>query len=202
MAGRGRLNIFFCPNGGPAQGTGTGIGVLNCAQWTEALRDPNNLRAFAENSANAAGLSGGSVWVLNNKSKMPYSDQFNLGVRKRFGDIQTSLTFSHIRSHNIQMFVRANFMENGWYTRFVTRDGAGNVIGCTDGGDAWIWDNVSGSLTNANGSPVATSVCAAQNGSAVNFRIVKLFIIIQKSEYHISIAFKNFLCLAAKVTRT
>ena len=164
-----QVDIFFCPNGGPAQGTGTGIGVLNCAQWTEALRDPNNLRAFAENSANAAGLSGGSVWVLNNKSKMPYSDQFNLGVRKRFGDIQTSLTFSHIRSHNIQMFVRANFMENGWYTRFVTRDGAGNVIGCTDGGDAWIWDNVSGSLTNANGSPVATSVCAAQNGQLPGF---------------------------------
>ena len=143
--------------------------MLNCAQWTEALRDPKNLRAFATNSANAAGLSGGSVWVLNNKSKMPYSDQFNLGVRKRFGDIQTSLTFSHIRSHNIQMFVRANFMENGWYTRFVTRDGAGNVIGCTDGGDAWIWDNVSGSLTNANGSPVATSICAAQNGQLPGF---------------------------------
>ena len=79
--------------------------------------------------------------MLNNKTKMPYSDQFNLGVRKRFGDIQTSLTFSHIRSHNIQMFTRANFYANGWFTRYVTRDGAGNVIGCTDGGDQWIIDN-------------------------------------------------------------
>jgi outer membrane receptor protein involved in Fe transport len=163
------VSLFFCPNGGPAQGTGTGIGSTNCAQWTEALRDPDNLRAFAESSANAAGLTGGNVFVLNNKSKMPYSDQFSLGARKRFGAIQTSLTFSHIRSHNIQMFARANFFENGWYTRFVTRDGAGNVTGCTNGGDAWIWDTVSGSLTNANGSAVATSICAAQNGLLPGF---------------------------------
>ena len=77
--------------------------------------------------------------MLNNKTKMPYSDQFDLGVRKRFGDIQTSLTFSHIRSHNIQMFARANFFENGWFTRDVRVTRAGNVIGCTNGGDAWIW---------------------------------------------------------------
>jgi hypothetical protein len=51
----------------------------------------------------------------------------------------------------------------------VTRDGAGNVISCSNGGDAWIWDNVSGSLTNANGSPVATSICAAQNGQLPGF---------------------------------
>ena len=158
------VGLFFCPNGGAAQGTGTGIGSTNCAQWTAAFRDPENLRAFAANSAIAAGVMGFDANVLKNKTKMPYSDQFTVGVRKRFGDIQTSLAFSHIRSHNIQMFVRANFFENGWFTRFVTRDGAGNVIGCTDGGDAWIWDGVSGSLTNGNGSPVATSICAAQNG--------------------------------------
>ena len=159
-----QVQLFFCPNGGPAQGTGTGIGAQNCAQWTEALRDPETLRAFALNSANTAGVLGFDAAVLNNKTKMPYSDQFNIGVRKRFGDIQTSLAFSHIRSHNIQMFVRANFFENGWYTRFVTRDANGNVISCSDGGDAWVWDRVSGSLTNANGSPVATNICAAQNG--------------------------------------
>ncbi len=128
------VSLFFCPNGGPAQGTGTGVGESNCAQWSEALRDPENLRAFAENSANAAGLSGGAVWVLNNKTKMPYSDQFSLGVRKRFGDIQTSVAFSHIRSHNIQMFARANFYANGWFTTLLTPGG------CQNGGDQWIID--------------------------------------------------------------
>ena len=67
------------------------------------------------------------------------------------------------------MFARANFYQNGWYTRFVTRDGAGNVIGCTDGGDAWIWDNVSGSLTNANGSPFRRASARPQNGQLPGF---------------------------------
>ncbi|HEX7929849.1 MAG TPA: TonB-dependent receptor, partial [Sphingomicrobium sp.] len=134
------VSLFFCPNGGPAQGTGSGLSSGNCAQWSDALRDPEALRTFALNAANAAGLNGGSVFVLNNKTKMPYSDQFTLGVRKRFGAIQTSLAFSHIRSHNIQMFARANFYSNGWFTRNLIRDGAGNVIGCTDGGEQWIID--------------------------------------------------------------
>jgi hypothetical protein len=136
-----QVDLHFCASGGPAQGTGTGLSAANCAQWNEALRDPDNLRAFATNAFQQGGLSGGAVWVLNNKTKMPYSDQFNLGVRKRFGQIQTALTFSHIRSHNIQMFTRANFYDNGWFTRRLIRDGAGNVIGCTDGGDQWIIDN-------------------------------------------------------------
>ena len=124
--------LFFCANGGPAQGAGTGLNDADCAQWTEALRDPENLRAFAEDAFAAGNLQGGSVFVLNNKSKMPYSDQFTLGVRKRFGDIQTSMAFSHIRSHNIQMFVRANFYANGFYTVLPSN--------CANGGDQWIID--------------------------------------------------------------
>ena len=145
------VSLFFCPNGGPAQGTGTGLSDANCAQWTEALRDPDTLRAFAESAFATGGLSGGAVWVLNNKTKMPYSDQFTLGVRKRFGDIQTSLSFSHIRSHNIQMFVRANFYANGWFTVFP---------GCTDGGDQWIIDFTPD-------APFAN--CPATNGQLTGF---------------------------------
>lgn len=99
--------------------------------------DPDALRTFLQSQ----NIRFGSVNVLNNKLKMPYADQFDLGIRKRFGQIQTSITLSHIRSHNIFQFVRANFFTNGWYTRYLQRDGSGNVIGCTDGGDAWIKDN-------------------------------------------------------------
>lgn len=152
--------LFFCPGGGAALGTGTGENSANCAQWTEALRDPDNLRAFAVQSAAARGLSGGSVWVLNNKSKMPFSDQFTLGLRKRFGGIQTSLAFSHIRSHNIQMFARANFYSNGWFTVSLQRDGTGAVIGCSNGGDQWIIDNTpNGPFPN----------CPATNGQLTGF---------------------------------
>lgn len=128
-------------------------------------RDTDALRTYAQ----SLGTKGGSVFVLNNNTPIPYSDQFDIGVRKRFGEIQTSLTFSYIRSHNIFQFVRANFYENGWYTRYVTRDGAGNVTGCTDGGETWIQDNSPGGLTNQDGSAVSPTVCAAQNAQLAGF---------------------------------
>jgi hypothetical protein len=99
-------------------------------------RDPEALRAYVA----SLGFTGGAVWVLPNKVKMPYSDQFDLGARKRFGDVTATLTYSHVESHNISMFARANFYNNGWYTVVLQRDAAGNVIGCTNGGDQWIID--------------------------------------------------------------
>lgn len=139
--------------------------TTGCLNYTSALRDADTLRAAA------APLfpGGGNVWVLNNKTELPYSDQFNIGVRKRFGDIQASLTLSHIESRNIFQFVRSNFFENGWFSRFVTRDANGNVTGCTNGGLNWIQDFSPGGLTNGDGSPVPVSVCAAQNAQLAGF---------------------------------
>jgi hypothetical protein len=137
-------------------GTGSAFAAACASASPPAYcRDPEALRAFLQ----AQGVSGGSVWVLPNKLHMPYSDQFDIGLRKRFGDITATVTYSHIESHHIFMFARANFFENGWFTRVLQRDSAGNVIGCTNGGDAWIWDTVSGSLPG-----VPASVCPAQNG--------------------------------------
>lgn len=139
--------------------------TTGCLNFTAGLRDPSALRTAA------AGLfpGGGSVFVLENRTKAPYSDQFNIGVRKRFGSVQAELTLSHVRANNISMYVRSNFFENGWYSRFVTRNGAGVVTGCTNGGDNWIQDNSPGSLTNPGGAPVPTSVCAAQNAQLAGF---------------------------------
>jgi outer membrane receptor protein involved in Fe transport len=143
-------NVFFCPNGGPSQGTGTGIDTANCAQFTAALRDPNALRQLAISQ----GGIGGEVWVLPNKIHSPYSDQFDLGVRKRFGDIQTTLTFSHIESHHIFMFARSNFYSTGWYTTLLTPGG------CVNGGDQWIIDfTPNGPFPN----------CPATNGQLTGF---------------------------------
>jgi len=76
-----------------------------------SLKNIDTLRA----AAIAQGL-GGDVWLLNNHTKFPYSDQFNIGLRKKFGQIQTSITFSHIRSRNIFQFVRGNRLPDGSYT--------------------------------------------------------------------------------------
>lgn len=119
-------------------------------------RDPDALRTYVR----SLGFTGGSIWVLPNKARIPYSDQFDIGLRKRFGDIQASVTYSHAESHNLQMFARANFYSNGWYTRVLVRDTAGNVIGCTDGGDAWIQDAIPSNNYAA---------CPATNGAVPGF---------------------------------
>ena len=102
-------------------------GRMECAAgqvpWDPSFRDVETLRS----AAIAQGL-GGAVWLLNNDTKLPYSDQFNAGVRKRFGDWETSATVSHIRSHNIFQFVRGNRMPDGSYPttsvtgEFIIRD--------------------------------------------------------------------------------
>ena len=86
---------------------------FGCAHRRLTCHDPDALRQFFASQ----GFHGGAVWVLPNKLKTPYSDQFDLGVRKQFGEIQTSLTYSHIESHNLFLYARANFYDNGWCFR-------------------------------------------------------------------------------------
>jgi outer membrane receptor protein involved in Fe transport len=113
--------INFCNGTGYTGPAGPFPAPAGCIPFTPALRDPSALRA----AAIAAG-NGGDVWLLNNDTKLPYSDQFNIGVRKRFGQINTSITFSHIRSHNIFRYVRGNRLPDGSYT---------------SQGDQWVEDN-------------------------------------------------------------
>lgn len=114
------VTLNFC---GPGTGTPVCPTTLpaNMVPWSTALRNVDALRA----AATATGL-GGDVWLLNNDTKLPYSDQFNIGIRKRFGQIQTSIAFSHVRSHNIFRYVRGNRLPDGTYT---------------SQGDQWIEDN-------------------------------------------------------------
>lgn len=70
--------------------------------------DPDALRALGA-------AQGGEVHLLNNNTKVPYSDEVNLGVRKRFGKINTGITFSYIKSHNIFQEIVGNRMPDGSY---------------------------------------------------------------------------------------
>ncbi len=71
--------------------------------------DPNALRALASGQ-------GGEVHLLNNHTKIPFSDEVNFGVRKRFGKINTSMSFSYIKSHNIFQEVVGNRLPDGSYS--------------------------------------------------------------------------------------
>lgn len=116
-----------------------------------SLKNIDTLRA----AAIAQGL-GGDVWLLNNHTKFPYSDQFNIGVRKKLGQIQASITLSHIRSHNIFQFVRGNRLPDGSYT---------------SQGDQWIEDSfpASGQLPGFNGK-----LDIGANGGKANYNAIYL----------------------------
>ena len=80
---------------------------------------PNGVGTLPMDTAalRALGASqGGEVHLLNNKTKTPYSDQFNFAVKKRVGLINTSVTFSYIRSHNIYQEVVGNRNPDGSYS--------------------------------------------------------------------------------------
>ena len=59
----------------------------------------------------------GEIILLNNHQKVPYSDQFNLGVRQKFGKIQTSVTLSHTEARDLFNWVLGNrnpALNGGW----------------------------------------------------------------------------------------
>ena len=63
-----------------------------------------------------AARQGGEVFLLNNNTKSPYSDEFDAAIKKRFGKVNTSITFSYIRSHNIFQYVVGNRLPDGTYS--------------------------------------------------------------------------------------
>jgi len=128
--GAGNANQASCASIAAGNGGALPAGTI---AYNAAYKDVNTLRALGIST----GL-GGDVWLLNNKTKLPYSDQFNIGVRKRFGQIQTSLAASYVRSRNIFRYVRGNRLPNGTYT---------------SQGDQWVEDNfpAAGQLAGFNG---------------------------------------------------
>ena len=94
-------------------GTGVVTPPPGCVTFTPGLRDLNALRALA-----IAQGTGGEIWLLNNNTKLPYSDEFDIGVRKRFGKVQTSITLSYIKSKNLFQFVRGNRLPDGSYPSY------------------------------------------------------------------------------------
>lgn len=86
-------------------------GGPSCLAWDPSYLDPDVLRALA--------VAGGSreVYLNNNDLKVPYSDQFSLGMRNVFGlwgnDWTSEITFSHVRSHDGIAFLLGNRRPDG-----------------------------------------------------------------------------------------
>lgn len=109
---RSDVSVNFCNGPGlPVCSGPGGTPVAGELVWNDSFRDPDAIRA----AVGAQGLSG-DIWVIKDKTPTPYTDQFNVGVRKRFGDWQTSAAIAHNRSHDAFIFVRGNRMPDGTYT--------------------------------------------------------------------------------------
>ena len=85
------------------------VATINASPGHPIPTDISALRALGA-------MQGGEVHLLNNKTKVPYSDEFDAAVKKRFGAINTSITFSYIRSHNIYQEVVGNRNPDGTYS--------------------------------------------------------------------------------------
>ena len=80
-----------------------------CFDWDPAyLNGLGNLQALVTTSN-----AGQEVDAINNHLKAPYSDQFSLGMRNKFGDWNTSAAIARILSHDGLVFTLGNRYPDG-----------------------------------------------------------------------------------------
>ncbi len=88
--------IFFSVAGGMRGG-------VNTVAWNPTYLTPAGLDPLL-----AATPGSGEIFLLNNDMEPPRTDQFNLGIRQKFGDFQTSLTFAYGKTENLFAWYIAN----------------------------------------------------------------------------------------------
>lgn len=94
--------IFFrradgtCPTGAP------------CRDFDPSFFDPAVLTALASQTG-----AGREVFVLDNDLKVPYSDQFSLGMRNSVGQWLTDATLSYVEGHDGFAFLLGNRRTDG-----------------------------------------------------------------------------------------
>lgn len=85
----------------PAQG---------CIPWNAAYATEAGLQSLAQT---------GEIFALNNKAKVPYNDQFDIGLRHQFeGNITASITASEIKGHNLFTWVLGNRQPDGTWCQY------------------------------------------------------------------------------------
>ncbi len=81
----------------------------SCVNW-----DPRFLNGLANLQALVGSTNAGEeVDMINNHLKVPYSDQFSLGIRNRIGDWNTSVAVARILSYDGFAFTLGNRYPNG-----------------------------------------------------------------------------------------
>jgi outer membrane receptor protein involved in Fe transport len=79
-----------------------------CLPWDPKYLDLGNLQALVQ-----ASNEGQEYDAINNNIKVPYSDQFSLGMRNRLGDWNTSATVARVNTYDGFVFTLGNRYPNG-----------------------------------------------------------------------------------------
>ena len=81
----------------------------NCVAWDPRYLTPEGLAQLA-----SSGPGGGrEINLINNNIKVPYSDQFSLGLRSGWDQWQTMVAYSYIESKNGFAFLLGNRLADG-----------------------------------------------------------------------------------------
>ena len=88
--------IFFSVAGGMHGG-------VNTVAWDPIYLTPAGLDPLL-----AATPGAGEVFLVKNDAEPPRTDQYNLGIRQKFGDFQTALTFAYGKTENLFAWYIAN----------------------------------------------------------------------------------------------
>ncbi len=103
-----------------------------CVAWNDAYATQEGLETL---SANSSGGGGREIYLIDNNIKVPYSDQFSLGMRNLVhfwnNDWYTDVTLSRIESHDGFVFLRGNRRADGSY--FAPGTISGNPTDSPDG---------------------------------------------------------------------
>jgi outer membrane receptor protein involved in Fe transport len=106
LQGSYKTVTFNFNTGDPAHPCATGS---NCIPF-----DPAYLtQAGRDSLATGASDGGREVDLINNNLKVPYSDQFSLGARGRFGALHAEVGYSHVLSRNGFAFLLGNRQPDG-----------------------------------------------------------------------------------------
>lgn len=89
--------VYFSPSGG------TYGGRTDTVAWNPIYATPAGLDSLLGGT-----VGRGEVFLIKDDAPPPMTDQFNLGLRQKFGDWQTALTFSYAKTKNEFAWYRAN----------------------------------------------------------------------------------------------
>jgi outer membrane receptor protein involved in Fe transport len=116
--------IHFSRDGLPINGVPTVI-------WNDNFLTPAGFAALKSSLA-AQNFPGGELRLVPNNLQTPYTDQFSLGVRQRFGQLRTSLTYNYTLGRDQIAYVPLNRTSvpnaSGFFDFIPMINGYGNAV--------------------------------------------------------------------------